>query len=529
MNQDRLIDDDQSDSEQNQMDHSSAENSSGSTKASKTSTTVVYRESTPKIVVDTTENTKPRVTSATPTKPVFHDVSKQLEDTLDGLRFNADLVQALNDATAACDRDFIVRIFNPAAERLFGMKSSEVIGSPLAKILEQTLVDPSQIPHYARAFTQNHHWHGRVRQYGAKRKKIYTESTATPLYNRENEIDGLVLISRDVTPLLRAERLAEEQTKFATSVLESLPGRTCILDSEGTVIATNRHYRDQGPTGAGEGTGPTVGSDYLTWASAEIDREAGERISGITGGFESESFHKEFSSVRRRRRMWTEIMVVPLSTESGGAVITHLDITSRKLTETALKRRATHDPLTGLPNRVLLTDRLSQALARASRSGQNVGVMFCDLDGFREVNNNYGHVVGDKLLVTIAKRLRAVCRSTDTVSRVSGDEFVIVLEDIQNQHEVEEVAKRVIDALSEPVLLDEVTIETGTSIGLVMSPGVSRAGVRTIEGIIRDSDTAMYVAKEGGRGRFVWFTPGMRNQHSDRPSFVKAIGRLIGR
>lgn len=497
--------------------------------APKPPTKVVYTDSTADAPDVNADPEAPRVMPSIPTKPVFHDVDKELTATLDGLRFNADLVKALNDAVIACDKNYDIKFLNPAAERLFGIKRTDFVGTNLREALSQTFVNPREFPPIAQAFVERHYWHGRVRQFGAKKQVIYTECTATPLYDIDNEVDGLVLIARDVSLLIRAERLAEEQTKFATSVLESLPGRTCILDAAGVVIASNKYYRDQGPTGAGEGTGPQVGSDYPTWANSEIGEEAGTEISKIVAGSTSESFREEFTTVRRRRRTWTEIVVVPLSTENGGAVITHLDITGRKQAETTLKRRATHDPLTGLPNRVLLTDRLAQALARASRSGQNVGVMFCDLDGFRDINNTYGHLAGDKLLVTIAKRLRAVCRSTDTVARVSGDEFVIILEDVQSESEIEEVSKRVIDALSEPVNLDEATVETGTSIGLTMSPGVSRAGVRTIENLIRDADAAMYAAKEGGRGKFAWFSPEMHERTPERPALVKAIGKLIGR
>lgn len=492
-------------------------------------TTVIYKDTKSDVPTVQHDSNPPRVAPKVATKPVFHDVNEQLAATLDGLRFNADLVKALNDAVIACDKNYVIQTLNPAAERLFGIKRKDYVGLHLDDAMKTTMVNPHELKAIAEAFAEQRFWHGRVRQFGSKKQVLYTECTATPLYDKSNKVDGLVIIARDVSPLIRAERLAEEQTKFATSVLESLPGRTCILDSAGVVIASNKHYRDQGPTGAGENTGPQVGADYRTWANSEIGDGASNEISKIVAGVTEQTYRDEFATVRRRRRTWTEIVVVPLSTESGGAVVTHLDITGRKQAETTLKRRATHDPLTGLPNRVLLTDRLSQALARASRSGQNVGIMFCDLDGFRDINNNHGHLAGDKLLVTIAKRLRAVCRSTDTVARVSGDEFVIVLEDVQNESEVEEVSKRVIDALSEPVNLDEATVETGTSIGLVMSPGVSRAGVRTIENVIRDADSAMYAAKESGRGQFAWFTPEMRERRPERPALVKAIGKLIGR
>lgn len=497
--------------------------------APKPPTTVVYTDSKSDTPEVNQGSTPPRATSAPAAEPVFHDINEQLTATLDGLRFNADLIKALNDAVIACDKDFVIQTLNPAAERLFGIKRKNYVGLRLEDLLKVTMVNPRELRAIGEAFTEQRFWHGRVRQFGGKKQVLYTECTATPLYDKKDKADGLVIIARDVSPLIRAERLAEEQTKFATSVLESLPGRTCILDSAGVVIASNKHYRDQGPTGAGENTGPQVGADYRAWANSEIGEDASGEVSKIVAGVSDQTFRDEFATVRRRRRNWTEIVVVPLSTESGGAVVTHLDITGRKQAETTLKRRATHDPLTGLPNRVLLTDRLSQALARASRSGQNVGIMFCDLDGFRDINNKHGHLAGDKLLVTIAKRLRAVCRSTDTVARVSGDEFVIVLEDVQNESEIEEVSKRVIDALSEPVNLDEATVETGTSIGLIMSPGVSRAGVRTIENVIRDADSAMYAAKESGRGTFAWFSPEMRERQPERPALVKAIGKLIGR
>ena len=212
-----------------------------------------------------------------------------------------------------------------------------------------------------------------------------------------------------------------------------------------------------------------------------------------------------------------------------GAVVTHVDITARKQAESALTRRATHDPLTGLPNRVLLADRLAHALSRAARTKTQVGLLFCDLDGFRNVNNTFGHLAGDRLLVTIAKRLRAVCRSSDTVARVSGDEFVIILEDVEGRGEVEEVARRIIEALTEPVVLEQGNAKPGTSIGLVISSGVPRAGIRTVENLIRDADSAMYAAKEAGRARYAWFSPEMRERPRERPTFVQAINRLLNR
>ena len=280
----------------------------------------------------------------------------------------------------------------------------------------------------------NGFWSGRVRHTRGDGEQLDIDATATVLQDDASATRGVLFLSRDVTPLRRAERAAAERTEFADAVLESLPGRTCVIDSDGTVVAVNRRYRNEGPAGAGEGTGPAIGDSYDAWLDETLEDHSSDDLKELLSG-KAPDYRTEFATVRRRKRYWTELFAVPLSTGATGAVVTHVDITARKQAETALTRRATHDPLTGLPNRVLLADRLAHALSRAARTKTQVGLLFCDLDGFRNVNNTFGHLAGDRLLVTIAKRLRAVCRSSDTVARVSGDEFVIILEDVEGRGE----------------------------------------------------------------------------------------------
>lgn len=439
--------------------------------------------------------------------------------------FQTAVVAALPDALVATDADFRIRLINPAAVRMYHVTEAEAIGMPVSEAI-QTDHGSTDAERAAWNHLLDHNeWRGRVRQRG---QGEWNEVLLTTILikNAERRLTGALFIARDVGQLAQAERAASERAAFAAAVLESLPGRTCVIDRAGAVIAANQKYRQDGPAGAGEATGPREGQNYLAWLAETVDEDAAFAMRELLDG-DRPDFRTEFATVRRRRRRWTELDALPLGSESGGAVVTHVDITSRKQAETTLTRRATHDALTGLPNRVLLADRLSHALARTARTGGFVGVLFCDLDGFRDVNNTYGHLAGDRLLVTVAKRLRAVCRSSDTVARVSGDEFVIVLEDVTGESEIEEVARRVIDALTEPVVLEEGTARTGTSIGLVVSPGVARAGVRTVENLIRDADCAMYAAKEAGRARFAWFTPDMRERPRERPTFARAIGRLL--
>lgn len=440
--------------------------------------------------------------------------------------FDRQLIESTCDSIIATDSDFRIRLVNRAAEDAFGITRNAVIGLPISEVIttDHGSVDGERAAW--NALLDRKCWSGRVRQRGGGEWREVLLSTNLIADATGTGVIGAVFISHDAAGLIRAEQAANDRFTFAAAVLESLPGRTCVVDREGRVVAANNRYRFEGPAGAGQATGPDIGQDYLAWVAEVISGDTADSIRELLEG-ERPDFRTEFAMVRRRRRAWTELDAVPLGIDSGGAVVSHTDITIRKQAESTLTRRATHDALTGLPNRVLLADRLHHALARSSRTGGQVGVLFCDLDGFREVNNKYGHLAGDRLLVTVAKRLRAVCRSSDTVARVSGDEFVIVIEDVTGKPEVEEVARRVIEALTEPIEIEDGTAKSGVSIGLAVSTEAGQGGMRAVETLIRDADVAMYAAKEAGRARFAWFSPEMRDRARERPTFARAIGRLL--
>ncbi len=452
------------------------------------------------------------------------------------LQLHAAVFNSLADAAIVTDSNLIIRSINPAAQTLFGLDTEHSIGLSVAELLEgpQGVLGNLGQDFSAEAISENlrqilagEPWAGQLHHRNAQGEWIDTEAFAAAI-ELGDDTQCVLLVARDVTTLTRAAARTREQTRFAEAVLESLPGRTCVIDSDGIVITVNRQYREKGPAGTGVGSGPQLGGNYLKWIANTVDIATAEQLREVLDR-QRPDLRAEFSATLRRKRTWTEILAVPLTDEVPGAVVTHIDITERKITESTLTRRATHDSLTSLPNRVLLADRLAQALSRAARTKSSVGLLFCDLDNFRDINNSLGHLAGDKLLVTVAQRLRAVCRSSDTVARVSGDEFVIILEDVTGREEIEEVARRIIEALAEPVALEQGSAQTGTSIGLVISSGVPRAGVRTVENLIRDADAAMYAAKEGGRGRYAWFVPEMRDRPRERPTFVQAIGRLLAR
>jgi diguanylate cyclase (GGDEF)-like protein/PAS domain S-box-containing protein len=176
------------------------------------------------------------------------------------------------------------------------------------------------------------------------------------------------------------------------------------------------------------------------------------------------------------------------------------DITGRKAAEHELVRRALHDPLTGLPNRLLFCDRLEVALAHIERGGQPLSVFFIDLDRFKEVNDRLGHSVGDKVLTDIAERLLWLLRPADTVCRYGGDEFTVLCENT-DEEAAAQIARRILEAFSEPLLIDDREVRADASIGFV----VSRDPLATAHTLLRDSDHAMYRAKQQGGAQVAMF------------------------
>ena len=190
----------------------------------------------------------------------------------------------------------------------------------------------------------------------------------------------------------------------------------------------------------------------------------------------------------------------------------NLTIAERRQLEIQLSHQALHDPLTGLPNRALLADRMKLALARQERSGRLVAVAFMDLDRFKLVNDSYGHPAGDQLLVALARRLEAAARSTDTLCRFGGDEFVLLSEEHRSEDDVATVAQRLIDCLADPFSLGGQDIYLSGSVGVAIG-----RGPETPDELVRNADVAMYQAKELQRGGFAFY---------DEPLRTGAISRL---
>jgi diguanylate cyclase (GGDEF)-like protein/PAS domain S-box-containing protein len=221
------------------------------------------------------------------------------------------------------------------------------------------------------------------------------------------------------------------------------------------------------------------------------------------------------------RRDGTEFAIedsaAPIHDQHGlatGAVIVFHDVSAARAMGAEMSHMAQHDTLTNLPNRTLLQDRLTQAIATASRNASRIAVLFLDLDGFKHINDSLSHAIGDRLLQFVAKRLLAAVRTSDTVCRLGGDEFVILLSEVAHAGDAGVKAGKILSALSAPFEMDQITLRITGSIGVTTYPEDGQSA----ELLIRNADLAMYQAKEKGRSNYQFYEKGMNVRAVERQS-----------
>lgn len=208
-----------------------------------------------------------------------------------------------------------------------------------------------------------------------------------------------------------------------------------------------------------------------------------------------------------------------------GRVWSFTDITARKAAESRLAHQAFHDPLTGLPNRVLFLDRLERALARARRHNQFIAVLFLDLDRFKIINDSLGHEAGDQLLIAVGQRLRERMRPEDTAARLGGDEFTVLLEDIEDVHAAARVAERIAEDLRAPFQLGTREVFTTSSIGIALSNGTGHSP----DDVMRDADAAMYLAKSRGKAHYEVFDQTLTSRALENLELENDLRRALNR
>jgi diguanylate cyclase (GGDEF)-like protein/PAS domain S-box-containing protein len=243
-----------------------------------------------------------------------------------------------------------------------------------------------------------------------------------------------------------------------------------------------------------------------------VHQDDRDTVRALFGQPPAESLQLEYRVVRPDGSLsWVRDRRFPVLDSRGqsyrlAGVVT--DVSAQKQAQTQLlvlnrqlQEQATHDPLTGLPNRRLLVDRLEQALALARRTDGHLAMLFIDLDGFKEINDRFGHVTGDRVLEAIGKRLHDLLRSTDTAARIGGDEFGILLANINDDGDAALVARKILDGLSAPLVLRDREIRLGASVGICLYPQHARSA----DELISRADAAMYQVKHAGKGAYAFY------------------------
>lgn len=332
----------------------------------------------------------------------------------------------------------------------------------------------------------------------------------------------------DLTEQKRTEYHLQTSNTMLKTVIENAPLRIFWKDKESHYLGCNTAFaRDAGMQSPDELIGR---NDFqMGWRDqAQLYRD--DDIRTMACNMPKLAF-EEPQTTPDGHQIWLKTSKVPLHDANGsvvGVLGIYDDITEQKLTEAKIHQLAFYDPLTGLPNRRLLQDRLQQAFSVSARNGQHGAVLFLDLDNFKTLNDSRGHDVGDQLLSEVAKRLNACVRDGDTVARLGGDEFVVVLESLslisdEAAAQADLVAEKIRESLGQTYRLDKHPFYTTTSIGVVIFQGHTLS----LDIILKHADTAMYQAKAAGRNTVRFFDPVMQTTIEARAELEEALRHAL--
>jgi diguanylate cyclase (GGDEF)-like protein/PAS domain S-box-containing protein len=355
---------------------------------------------------------------------------------------------------------------------------------------------------------------------------------------QEGAQDYLIKGQTDTRGILRALRYAVERTNMeealfvekerAQVTLNSIGDAVVCTDISGNITFLNLVAEKMTGWSWDEASGQPLGEAFriLDAATREPIPNPMEMAVG-----QNKTVHLPSNCILVRRdgiETPIEDSVAPIHDRDGqptGAVIVFRDVSAARAMALEMAHSAQHDSLTGLPNRVLFNDRVTQAITLAARRAKKVAVLFLDLDGFKHINDSLGHPIGDKLLQSIARSLVDCVRASDTVSRQGGDEFVVLLCEVEQPEDASVTARRMLQAVSEAHSIDLHDLHVTTSIGVSVYPD---DGLNA-ETLIKNADTAMYQAKENGRQSYQFFKPAMNVRAVERQSIEESLRRALER
>jgi diguanylate cyclase (GGDEF)-like protein/PAS domain S-box-containing protein len=434
------------------------------------------------------------------------------------------VLDAAFDAIVTITPDGIVRWFNHGAERIFGHRAEEIVGQPV------TLLMPERYRELCVAGLHRYLRTGEARVVGGTIELVglRKDGSEFPIEMSLGETleDGERLftgVMRDVTERKKVEEVIKESEERFRSLVQYTSDIITILEADGTV----RYISPAAESVTGYKPEEQVGTNAFGSVHPD-DRE--RALDTFTEVLKSPGLHPPLEfRVPHKDGSWRylEHVVNNLLDDPAvrGVVVNSRDVTKRKALEEQLRHQALHDPLTGLPNRALFMDRLEHALTRAHRRDGRVAVLFMDLDNFKITNDSLGHEVGNQLLVAVAERLKACLRPEDTAARVGGDEFTVLVEDVDGLRDAARVAERIAESLQRPFALDQYEVFFTTSIGIALSSPLQKLPAE----LLRHADLAMYQAKHKGKARYEVFEHSMGTDALERLRLESELRRALER
>lgn len=335
---------------------------------------------------------------------------------------------------------------------------------------------------------------GRVYENRSLYLQLETRARQLQLYDRaiEESSNGIVICTADMkqdNPVIYANRAFTNMTGFSHDEVMGLSPRFLLADD---------------------------------WDQPELERLRHCMRFGGSARVILRNYRKDGSM------FWNEVAMTAVPDDKGkiaNFISVFNDVTDRKRYETALEHQANHDSLTGLPNRNLLQDRLSHAIALAHRGGEKLAVLMLDLDQFKRVNDGLGHNIGDVLLQKVAARMRACVRDSDTVARLGGDEFMILSAGVKDERSIASLAQKILKQFERKITINRHEIIASASVGIAIYPRDGKDG----DELFRNADTAMYRAKELGRNGFQFYSSDMNNRMRERLNIEQSLREALAR
>lgn len=417
-------------------------------------------------------------------------------ETNSALQASEAIIRSSEDAIIGKSLDGIVTTWNPRATSIFGYTAAEMIGQSVLRLYpEDRRHEETEILGRIQRGEKVEHFESiRIRKDG---EPIHVSITISPIRNAHGEIIGASSIARDITRQVKAETAAREKGEQFRLAIETSTDGFWTTDTTGRILEVNNAYVKLSGYSRDELLGMSI---------EQLDAgDSPERIAALTEKVLADGYAR-FETTHRHRggRIWPAEVVASYSPIMGGRLFIFIkDRTEEKKAAELIWRQANFDRLTDLPNRSLLFDRLSKACLLARRQGRHAALLYLDLDGFKPINDQYGHETGDIVLAAVAKRWLGCVRESDTVARLGGDEFAVLTGDLIDREQAASVARKLLDALAEPILLPGGrACQVGVSIGISMYPD----NALEIDSLIEAADSAMYQSKAGGRNTYTFST-----------------------